>query len=174
MFSIAGTARSSRRFLVRAREQKWLLNSRTFSTTTNEKTGKKEQEEEKEKFPMPDRDEEMKLARIQSTITDHYKRGDFNKALHGSQELLKQTEAHFGRAHPATASAYNNIGLMQKLLGDFVEARKHYSHAMRIYGQVVGRDHQNYALSLHNLGQLNKSQVHFDTSLKATERLQLV
>jgi hypothetical protein len=45
---------------------------------------------------------------------------------------------------------------------------------MKIYGKVVGRDHASYAMNLHNLGELNKSQVHSDTSLKATERLSLV
>jgi tetratricopeptide (TPR) repeat protein len=130
--------------------------------------------EPKERFPMPDRDEELKLAGIQTRITESYQEGDFTKALSISQDLLKQTEAHFGRDHPATASAYNNIGLMQKLLGDFIEARKHYNHAMRIYGKVVGRDHASYAMTLHNLGALNKSQVHFDASLKATDRLSLM
>jgi tetratricopeptide (TPR) repeat protein len=123
---------------------------------------------------MPDQDKELKLARIQSTITDHYQRGDFQLALKASLELLTQTEEHFGIDHPATASAYNNVGLMQKLLGDFIDARKHYNQAMRIYGKVVGRDHASYAMALHNLGALNKSQVHFDSSLKATERLALV
>jgi tetratricopeptide (TPR) repeat protein len=128
----------------------------------------------KERFPMPNKEEELKLAAIQNRITGHYQRGDFAKALSVSQDLLKQTEAHFGRDHPVTASAYNNIGLMQKLLGDFIEARKHYNHAMRIYGKVVGRDHSSYAMTLHNLGALNKSQVHFDTSLKTTDRLSLM
>jgi tetratricopeptide (TPR) repeat protein len=63
---------------------------------------------------------------------------------------------------------------MHKLLGDFVEARSHYNVAMRIYAKVVGRDHASYAMTLHNLGSLNKSQIHFDTTLKATERLSLV
>ena len=45
---------------------------------------------------------------------------------------------------------------------------------MRIYASIVGRDHASYAMTLHNLGNLNKTQVHFDTSLKATERLSLV
>lgn len=128
----------------------------------------------KERFPMPDKDTELKLASIQSQITEYYKQGDFTKSLEISKDLLKQTESHFGRDHPATASAYNNIGLMQKLLGDFIEARKHYDQAMRIYGKVVGRDHASYAMTLHNLGALSKSQVHFDTSLKATDRLSLV
>jgi tetratricopeptide (TPR) repeat protein len=96
--------------------------------------------EPKEKFPMPDRDEELKLVNIQSRITEYYQKGDFTNALQISKDLLKQTEKHFGRDHPATASAYNNVGLMQKLLGDFIDARKNYTQAMRIYGKVVGRD----------------------------------
>lgn len=123
---------------------------------------------------MPDRDKELHLASLQSAITEDYKKGDFVHALKKSQDLLVETEKHFGREHPATASAYNNVGLMQKLLGDFASARKNYLHSMRIYGQVVGRDHSSYAMTLHNLGSLNKSQVHFDTSLRATDRLSLV
>ena len=123
---------------------------------------------------MPDRDKELKLAKIQTTIADHYKRGDYHKALDAAKILLEETDQHFGREHPATASALNNIGLMHKMLGDFVESRKHYNLAMRVYGKVVGRDHASYAMALHNLGSLNKSQVHFDTSLKALERLSLV
>ena len=128
----------------------------------------------KEKFPLPDKDKELHLSSIQTQITNFYQQGDFTSALETSKKLLKETEDHFSRMHPATASAYNNVGLMYKLLGDFIEARANYNHAMRIYGQVVGRDHASYAMALHNLGNLNRSQVHFDTSLKATERLSLV
>jgi tetratricopeptide (TPR) repeat protein len=130
--------------------------------------------DEPEKYAMPDRDMELKLAQIQSTISEHYQHGDFSKALKVSQQLYQQSQAHFGQEHPATASSLNNMGLMQKLLGDFLEARKHYNAALRIYAKVVGRDHASYAMTLHNLASLNKAQVHFDTSLKATDRLTLV
>ena len=126
--------------------------------------------------PMPDKDAELRLVDLQATINEAYKRGDFTRALTSSQDLLKQTQQHFGYNvdHPATASAMNNVGLMQKLLGNFTEARQHYVAAMRIYASVCGRDHASYGSTLHNLGNLNKTQVHFDTSLKATERLSLV
>ena len=123
---------------------------------------------------MPDKDMELKLVGIQQTITHHYQQGNFVKALDVSKDLLRQTQDHFGQDHPATASAFNNVGLMFKLLGDFTDARKHYNSALRIYGKVVGRDHASYAMALHNLGTLNKAQVHFDSSLKAIERLGLV
>eukprot|EP00536_Pseudo-nitzschia_multiseries_P004419 jgi/Psemu1/64621/estExt_Genemark1.C_730055 len=125
---------------------------------------------------MPDKDTELRLADLQATITEEYRQGNFTKALASSKDLLKQTQQHFGFNvdHPATASAMNNVGLMHKLLGDFTEARQHYVAAMRIYASVCGRDHASYAMTLHNLGNLNKSQVHFDASLKATDRLSLV
>lgn len=125
---------------------------------------------------MPDKDTELRLADLQATITEAYKQGDFKGALTKSKDFLKETQQHFGYNvdHPATASAMNNVGLMHKLLGNFAEARQHYVAAMRIYASIVGRDHASYAMTLHNLGNLNKTQVHFDTSLKATERLSLV
>jgi tetratricopeptide (TPR) repeat protein len=123
---------------------------------------------------MPDQDVELRLADLQSVIQRHYQRGDYTQALKASKDLAQQSASHFGQDHPATASAYNNMGLMHKLLGDFVEARQYYTSAMRIYAKIVGRDHASYASTLHNLGNLNKSQIHFDTTLKATERLALV
>lgn len=149
------------------------------TTTTNSDSKEKESNDSKtdqKPLRMPDKDTELQLADLQATITDEYKQGNFKRALSSSQNLLKQTQEHFGFNvdHPATASAMNNVGLMHKLLGNFTEARQHYVGAMRIYASVCGRDHASYAMTLHNIGNLNKSQVHFDTSLKATERLSLV
>jgi len=126
------------------------------------------------KFPLPDKDKELELGRMQNLVTDYYKAGDYTKALQASENLLQDTETHFGREHPATASAYNNGGLMHKLLGNFDQARKQYQQALSIYKAVVGTDHASYASALHNLGNLNRSQIHFDDSLKATDRLTLL
>jgi len=146
------------------------------TTTTDDKNENDHTQTEERPLQMPDKDTELQLADLQATITEEYKRGNFTRALSTSKDLLKQTQQHFGFNvdHPATASAMNNVGLMHKLLGNFTEARQHYVGAMRIYASVCGRDHASYAMTLHNLGNLNKSQVHFDASLKATERLSLV
>ena len=63
---------------------------------------------------------------------------------------------------------------MHKLLGNFDESRHDYRAALSIYKNVVGDDHASYASALHNLGNLNLSQIHFDESLKATDRLSLI
>jgi tetratricopeptide (TPR) repeat protein len=107
-------------------------------------------------------------------IQERYREGDYRRALQKSQELQKESEDHFGRDHPATASAYNNVGLMHKQLGDFDASRNSYRTALKIYKATVGVDHASYASILHNLGNLNRSQIHFDTSLRATDRLSLV
>lgn len=168
-------------FNINNSKQSFLHGTHRLSTTNTNNNNQKEKENKDTKddentIQMPDKDTELQLADLQATITEEYKRGNFTQALSSSKDLLKQTQQHFGYSvdHPATASAMNNVGLMHKLLGNFNEARQHYVGAMRIYASVCGRDHASYAMTLHNLGNLNKSQVHFDASLKATERLSLV
>jgi tetratricopeptide (TPR) repeat protein len=62
---------------------------------------------------------------------------------------------------------------MYKLLGQYEQSRMNYYEALRIYERVLGKDHASYATSLHNLGNLNRSQLHLDESLSAMDRLQL-
>ena len=121
----------------------------------------------------PDNQKEEALMRIQQEIRIHHKHGNYKDALKASLSLLQETLEHFGKDHPATASAYNNIGLMHKSMGDWDESRKMYHESLRIYGRVVGKDHASYAAALHNIGALNKTQVHVDDTLTGIQRLQL-
>lgn len=131
-------------------------------------------EKQDSKFALPDKEKEQDLSRIQVQVADQYRSGDYRRALQTSQELQTATEKHFGLNHPATASAYNNVGLIHKQLGNFDESRRSYRDAMQIYKKTVGTDHASFASILHNLGNLNRSQIHFDTTLKATDRLTLI
>lgn len=123
---------------------------------------------------LPDKDKENELSQLQIQVQTFHKSGQYQRALSSAETLLKSTIDHFGDNHPATAAAYNNSGLMRKLLGDFDASRKDYENARKIYKETVGTDHASYASALHNLGNLNRSQIHFDTTLKATDRLTLV
>jgi tetratricopeptide (TPR) repeat protein len=127
----------------------------------------------KKSLQMPNQPKEEALMRIQQEIRIHHKHGNYSDALKASKQLLTETTEHFGKDHPATASAYNNVGLMNKQMGDFDESRKHYHESLRIYGRVVGKDHASYAAALHNIGSLNKTQVHVDETLTGIQRLQL-
>lgn len=127
-----------------------------------------------EKYKLPDQKKEKVLTDIQTEIQDEYKKGKYSKALKIAKAGIKPIQKHFGDDHPVTASTYCNIGLLQKLLGDYIESRRHYKMALKIYKNVVGNDHSSYASVLHNLGNLNRSQIHFDTTLKVDERLSLI
>lgn len=127
------------------------------------------------KIALPDLDKEKELGRLQNTVMEHHRGGDYRRGLKSAQDLYKATAIHFGVDHPATAAAHNNVGLLQKLLGDFIEARASYEAARRIYRRsALGMDHQSYATTLHNLGNLNRHQIHLDETLSATDRLGLV
>lgn len=127
----------------------------------------------KKSLDMPNEEKEQALAKIQYEIRTHHKYGNYKEALSSSKQLLKESTDHFGKDHPVTASSYNNIGLMHKHLGNWVESRKHYHESLRIYGRVVGKDHASYAAALHNIGSLNHLQAHLDEGLTAIQRLQL-
>lgn len=140
-----------------------------FSTSKGTKTS-----DQASNLSLPDKEREKEISRIQVEVQDRYRSGNYSRALVVVKDLVKESEDHFGRNHPATASAYNNLGLIQKQLGSFDEARESYRIAQKIYKATVGPDHSSYASILHNLGNLNRSQIHFDDTLKATDRLTLI
>jgi tetratricopeptide (TPR) repeat protein len=122
---------------------------------------------------VPDVAKEKEIAEMQQQVRHHHQYGEYQQALELANIVLSETEDHFGKDHPATASAYNNVGLMQKLLGNYKEARLHYHQALRSYGLILGKDHASYAAALHNLGALQRTQVALDEELTAMERLTL-
>ena len=126
------------------------------------------------KHSVPDQGKEKQLALLQNKVQDAYREGSYRSGLKHAQTYLKEAHKHFGDHHPATACAHNDVGLFGKLLGDFDLARFSYKHALKIYKKIVGADHANYATQLHNLGTLNRTQVHLDTMIKATDRLTLL
>jgi len=125
------------------------------------------------KLPLPDKDKEQELGRYQTNMTSLYQGGNYRKALEAAQKLLEDTEKHFDK-HPATAAAYNNVGIMHKALGNYDDARKAYQQALNLYKETLGVDHASTASALHNLGTLSRQQVHLDESLHATQRLTLL
>jgi tetratricopeptide (TPR) repeat protein len=138
--------------------------------------GKKQEEPIIEsKFPLPDRDKEKELARLQDHCQELHKAGQYRKALEAAELLERVTVAHYGKnKHPATASAHANVGLIHKLLGNFIESRRQYKKALAVYKETVGDDHASYATVLHNLGLLCYSQMHFDENLSMEDRLGLL
>ena len=115
----------------------------------------------------------MKLSELQHAVRTHHSHGNYPEALSSAKTVLAVSMEHFGRDHPSTASALNNVGLMHKLQGEYVHAREMYHEALQVYGDMLGKDHASYAAALHNIAVLNTSQCHLDESLSQKERLSL-
>lgn len=115
---------------------------------------------------------EEELHMLQSHVRQHFQHANYTDALSTAQEVLQKTTSLFGRKHPATASAYNNIGLMHKMMGDFDLSRENYHSALLIYEEIVGKDHASYAATLNNLGNLDRYQSTIDENLTSLQRMQ--
>jgi len=115
---------------------------------------------------------------LQVEIAYYNRLAQYDDALTASELLLEKSMEHFGKEHPVTASAYNNIGLMHKHLGNFEDSRNNYHSALSIYKETVGQDHASYAASLNNLANLFKSQSMLGNEggegLKQMERIELL
>eukprot|EP00559_Dactyliosolen_fragilissimus_P007498 CAMPEP_0184869746 /NCGR_PEP_ID=MMETSP0580-20130426/35097_1 /TAXON_ID=1118495 /ORGANISM="Dactyliosolen fragilissimus" /LENGTH=483 /DNA_ID=CAMNT_0027371415 /DNA_START=399 /DNA_END=1853 /DNA_ORIENTATION=- len=105
-----------------------------------------------------DQEKEEEIRELQQHVRTHYAHANHSEALKCSQKALEKSMNHFGRLHPSTASACNNVGLMSKMLGRYEEARQNYEEALHIYGEVVGNDHASYAATLHNIAGLERMQ----------------
>lgn len=106
-----------------------------------------------------DQEIEEEILSLQSAVRTHHRHAAYGAALDTASQLLALTSSHFGKLHPATASAYNNVGLMNKLLGNYSEAKEAYHESLRIYGEVCGQDHASYAAAMSNLGMLERGRV---------------
>ena len=79
---------------------------------------------------------EEEILELQSELRTHHRHAAYSAALETATELLERCTSHFGRMHPATASAYNNVGLMNKLLGNYVEAKSAFHESLQVYEEV--------------------------------------
>ncbi|GFH56259.1 hypothetical protein CTEN210_12735 [Chaetoceros tenuissimus] len=147
----------------------------TKSSTDNDSTSNEpEQESSKPKLKKTEQQQaEEEIYELNSYVKQHFQHANYTEGLQVSQEILEKSTQLFGQHHPATASAYNNIGLMQKMIGNFDESRENLHNALKIYKEIVGEDHASYAAALNNLGNLDRSQSMVDENLSSLERMQL-
>ena len=146
-------------------------NNNTTSTTTNTDTTNTTTTRQKSTQQI----EEEKLYNLMSQSKQHYQYANYTKALSISNEFLQKAIELFGTTlHPVVASGYNNIGLMNKMIGEYDIARTSYYEALNIYKKVVGDDHANYASTIHNLAVLDKTQCVMDDTLSILERMNLI
>jgi tetratricopeptide (TPR) repeat protein len=103
-----------------------------------------------------DLDMEKQLFRLKRAIGSHYSLGKYDEALNVAIQLEEKSLEIFGKSSPVYASSVNNVGLMQKMLGNTEFAMNKYIHALQIYETSVGKQHSSYLSTLTNLGVLYK------------------
>jgi tetratricopeptide (TPR) repeat protein len=83
-----------------------------------------------------------------------YKEGKFKDALDAAVQREKFASATLGETSAKYAESLNDLGLLQKTLGNFVEAEKNYRRAIDIDRVASGPNHPFVAKKLNTLGNL--------------------
>ena len=87
-------------------------------------------------------------------------------------------ETLYGTSHEATATSYNNIGIVYKAQGDYPKALEYYGKALSIIERVLGKDHPSTAIDYNNIGSVYDDQgdypkalEYYDKALSIKERV---
>lgn len=76
--------------------------------------------------------------------------GDLHKAENLIQSGLQVFRKNYGEEHPEVATAYNNLAIVQKAMGNEEAADISYQRALRIREILYGRESNEYAIVLNN------------------------
>jgi tetratricopeptide (TPR) repeat protein len=120
--------------------------------------------------PTSAHDMERHIATLQAETREGLARADFEGALGAALACLETSEAHFGRAHAATACALNNVGQVHRQRGDLAAAQPFLEDALEAYRAACGEEHASTGQALANLGLLH---VALARAGKGVERLAL-
>jgi tetratricopeptide (TPR) repeat protein len=100
----------------------------------------------------------------------------FDEARADNERALKISEAVHGTDHPSVAAYANNLGLVQRALGDLQGALNNFERALKIDEAVYGPDHplvatllNNLGLAFKNLGDLTGARANYERALKIDE-----
>lgn len=133
--------------------------SSSYDNEFNDNNNSNNEEHPSSRLPKTSaREAEEVMLSLNEEIRLHFRHASYEDALTVASKLLTMTTEHFGTLHPATASAYNNVGLMNKSLGRYDNAKEAYHESLRVYGEVCGKDHASYAAALSNLGMLERGR----------------
>jgi tetratricopeptide (TPR) repeat protein len=101
------------------------------------------------------RQHEAEIATLQNELKEALQDGSLSRAMELAEALVESSEKLFGKSHPVYASSLNNLALVLKQRGLYLESISKYDEALKIYEQVLGKQHPNVAATLSNLGLLH-------------------
>lgn len=116
-------------------------------------------------------DVEKELFKMKRKMASLYSMGDFGGSMLQAIEMEETVEKIFGKSGVVYASCLNNVGLMNKMVGNLDTALEKYTSALHIYEEAVGKKHSSYGATLANVGVLYKSLAEKSTGM---DKLQLL
>jgi tetratricopeptide (TPR) repeat protein len=94
-------------------------------------------------------------------VVEHFKRGDYKRALKLARSLLLYAEKHPDPDRYNLSSSFNNLGMIQLKLGNYEASESAFNTALDIRIKEYGESTPIVALTLNNLGGvLQKMQRH--------------
>ena len=115
---------------------------------------------------------EKKIAYLNREIQQLYGDHQFETAIGRAEELKETAQEHYGQSHPVYASALNNLGLLNKSLGNYDKAIELYSNSVIHYQDSVGKEHPSTATAIHNVGLTFKDMAAQHTGLVKLDLLE--
>lgn len=67
---------------------------------------------------------------------------------------MKQIESIHGQNHPSIAEILNNLAVLYKKQGNYLEALEYLKQAVRIVKHFFGNQHQDIGIYLTNIGDI--------------------
>jgi len=87
-------------------------------------------------------------------VAEHYKEGDYEKALEFAEEAVDLSAEEFGAEHPTTATLIHNMGELQRARGELAAAEQLYNRALAIRQATLDPNHPDLAASNDSLGRV--------------------
>lgn len=100
---------------------------------------------------------ELEISNLQQQVHELWAQNKVKEAREVAEAVKLTVESFYGTNHPVYASVLNNLAILHKQAGEFEEAVKTLSEAIRVYKETVGDEHISTATAMGNLGQLYKT-----------------
>jgi len=97
-----------------------------------------------------------RIRSFKNKIRQNISLGQYETGKSCCLQYLEIVEKYYGKAHPATLSALNDIGLLLKIAGDYADARNLYEKVLESYKYLFGVKHSSTIISMQNLAVLYK------------------
>lgn len=95
---------------------------------------------------------------------------DRDKAAEYLTRAMRQAEVQYTHYSGQTATAYNEVGVICRLKGDFTKAKELYEQSLQIREKIKGKETPEVAESLNNIAELMRAEKDYAGALKLHQR----